>query len=164
MPGVENVTLKNAGVSQTAFVGAAASSNLKWIHLPGNEVSSLEGLPIIESVVGLDLTGNPITDEGLARVAAVFPNLKHLNLRDTKITDNLVQQVAKVRWLTTLDLVGTKVTGKGLVALEVCPILNGIYVSKSQMTDEVRKHYDSKTDRRMQLWLPGDDPPAIKRE
>lgn len=155
-PGLESVTYGNSGIDQASLAACTAPPSLKWIHVPVNKFTSLDGLPVMDSVVGLNLAHNPIGDGGLTRIAQLFPRLKHLNLSGTKITDQVVANLTGLPFLISINLQDTATTESLFIALGACERLNVIHPDKSRSTESARKHYESKK-RLMQFLSPSYD-------
>ena len=64
----------------------------------------------------LELARSPITDRGLAHIAAL-DQLRRLSLAATRITDNGLQHLRGMRNLEVLDLDGTTISDAGLIHL-----------------------------------------------
>ena len=96
----------------------------------------------LETVTGLGLSATKITDEGLKDVAKLR-NLKFLDLTETQITDAGLKEVAKLQKLEQLYLIGTKITDAGLMDLAKLQKLKRLALNRTQITDagvaELRK-------------------------
>ncbi len=86
----------------------------------------LEHLAGLSTVVGLDLSDNPITDEGMRHVGQV-PHLQWLQLSGTQITDEGIKHLAHLKHLHTLDITRTAVTQEGAKYLAEMPMLEVVY-------------------------------------
>lgn len=78
------------------------------------------------SVVGLDLSENPITDEGLRCVAEV-PHLQWLQLSGTRITDEGLKHLRGLEHLRVLDLSDTRITQGAAQHLAEIKHLEAVY-------------------------------------
>ncbi len=83
----------------------------------------------------LDLSGQDITDEQLAEKLKGLPNLKWLNLNNTKITDAGLVHLKGLTNLKVLWLEDTKITDAGLVHLKGLTNLKRLYLWNTKVTD-----------------------------
>ena len=83
----------------------------KRIYKPKGELTKAD----LDKVRRLSLFNTKITDEGLKEVAKL-KQLTYLNLADTQITDAGLNEVAKLQQLILLWLSDTKVTDAGVAA------------------------------------------------
>jgi hypothetical protein len=83
----------------------------------------------------LSLWGTPITDEGLAHVAALT-QLESLTLHDTSVSDGGLPRLARLVKLRKLSLGKTGVTDAGLKSLTALPKLEELGLDHLQVTDE----------------------------
>ncbi len=72
----------------------------------------LESMQLPARVTTLDLTGNDITDAGVARLAGMkdLEHLEHLKLDKTKVTAACMADIKKFPNLSSVSLVGTPFT------------------------------------------------------
>jgi Leucine Rich repeat len=82
----------------------------------GLQSDDLEPLSKLKRLEWLQLSGNPIDDEGMKHVAAIG-EISSLMLDGTRITDRGLETVCRIRSLTDLDLAGTRITDAGLAHL-----------------------------------------------
>lgn len=83
----------------------------------------------------LNLADSRITDEGLAELQKL-PKLARLNLFGTKITDEGLQHVGKLKSLTSLQIGDTLITDVGLRELHGLKNLKSLFVCRTGITDE----------------------------
>jgi uncharacterized membrane protein len=88
-------------------------------------MSELSGLR--DQTVQLKLTGQPVQDEDL-RSLGQLPNLTHLQLERTLITDDAIAVINGYTRLEQLNLYGTAVTDKGLAQLARNKKLKKLYL------------------------------------
>lgn len=89
---------------------------------------SLENLSKVkEQLVELSLAKMPVKDEDIALIAK-FPNLEKLNLNQTDITGNTLDQLAQCKLLSSVALSGTKISKDKLQKLLVLPALTEVFV------------------------------------
>ena len=88
----------------------------------------------------LDLGGTAVTDAGLAHLVAM-PNLTRLHLERTAVTDAGLTNLAGMQKLHSLDLYGTAVTDAGLESLQPLPQLKELYLWKTKVTPAAAKAF-----------------------
>ena len=71
----------------------------------------------LEKVVSINLNFTKITDEGLKELPKL-KQLTYLRLFSTQITDSSLKELAKLKQLTSLNLNNTKVTKAGVAELQ----------------------------------------------
>ena len=64
----------------------------------------------------LDLSGCPITNEGLRAIVQI-PRLLHLSLNHTPVDNSAIELMQKIKSLKGLGLNGTKITKEGVAKL-----------------------------------------------
>ena len=105
--------------------------NFRDRELNDNKLKHRVGLT---GVVGLDLSENPITDEGLRYVGEV-PHLQWLQLSDTNITDRGIEHLRDLKHLRCLDLTGTRITQEAASVLAEIPQLEIVYARRSRLRE-----------------------------
>ena len=85
----------------------------------------------LEKVVSLNLNFTKITDEGLKELPKL-KQLTYLRLFSTQITDSSLKELAKLKQLTSLNLNNTKVTKAGVAELQKA-------LSKCKITHNTKK-------------------------
>lgn len=89
---------------------------------------SLENLSkVSQQLVVLSLAKMPVKDEDIALIAK-FPNLEKLNLNQTDITGNTLDQLAACKHLSSIALAGTKITKEQFKKLANLPALAEVFV------------------------------------
>jgi hypothetical protein len=101
----------------------------------------------------LDLAGTRVTDAGLASLA-MMPHLTRLHLERSGTTDAGLIQVARLPDLEYLNLYGTAVTDAGLEPLRPMAHLNQLYLWQTKVTASGSQALvDARTDRaQIQQW------------
>jgi hypothetical protein len=89
----------------------------------------------LKAVPRMNLSGQPITDEGLKTIRTVTA-LADLNLLGTMVSDAGVNELTGMPALTTLNLRDTRVTNKGLTLLLESKTLKRIDLGPKQVNDE----------------------------
>ena len=88
------------------------------VSLTDDNMDELERFPKLTS---LCLSGCPITDEAVKRVAQLQPELQHLCLSGTKISGECLPELASLRSLTDLQLHETSVDDAAIAHLTSLP-------------------------------------------
>jgi serine/threonine protein kinase len=83
----------------------------------------LDHLREMRGLIGLNLPGAPITDEGVEKVLAANLPLKVLSLTNTAVSDTGLAHIAKIKTLEHLGLNDTRTTADGLAHLRQLPNL-----------------------------------------
>ncbi|WP_342086869.1 c-type cytochrome domain-containing protein [Dyadobacter sp. OTU695] len=91
-------------------------------------------LPVAEQVTWLKLGGTKITDNGLKEIARL-KNLTKLHLEHTGITDQGIAQIKALPHLEYLNIIDTKIGDVGLKSIATLKGLRSIYVWQSAVTD-----------------------------
>ena len=107
-----------------------------YLDLSGQPITD-QGLRYLvqANVVGLVLKGTSIGDKGLRHLRD-SESLKILNLADTRVTDDGLEHLSQLRKLETLDLSGTSVEGRGLGHLVKVKSLKTLILAGTKLTDE----------------------------
>jgi hypothetical protein len=71
----------------------------------------------LSDLLVVELAHTKVGDEA-AKVLAGYPKIFYLDLEDTQVTDACVPHVLKLKKLEFLDVRGTKLTAKGVAALD----------------------------------------------
>ena len=95
----------------------------------------LEHLPTLTGLRRLDLSGTPVTDEGLAKLKAIS-TLDGLILHGAAISDRGAAHLKELRELGYLDLSGTAVSDAGLVHLHGLTNLWQVNFRETRVTPE----------------------------
>jgi serine/threonine protein kinase len=106
-----------------------------YLDLSGQPITD-QGLRYLvkANVVGLILKGTSIGDDGLRHLRD-SEHLKVLNLADTRVTDDGLEHLSRLRKIETLDLSGTSVNGSGLRHLEQVTSLKTLILAGTELTD-----------------------------
>jgi uncharacterized membrane protein len=91
-------------------------------------------LPVAEQVTWLKLGGTKITDNGLKEIARL-KNLTKLHLEHTGVTDQGIAQIKTLPHLEYLNIIDTKIGDAGLKSIATLKGLRSIYVWQSAVTD-----------------------------
>lgn len=104
----------------TAIVGCGKKSTLPADQQAmADEIKDRKGICGVTAELGVmavNLQGTDADDAFVKRLS-VFPNLQRLSLRATKITDESVPALVKMKELRVLDVGDTKLTEKGKAAI-----------------------------------------------
>ncbi len=104
----------------------------------------------------LSLGGSRITDDSLASLTPLFPNLKSLSLARTAITDKGLASLADAAALESLHLEGTAITDAGLASLTKLPRLSYLNLHSTKITDAgLRTLASLKPLRKLYVWGTG---------
>src|SRR4051812_10597446 len=150
---LQSLNLSECEVSEQELPAVAVLSELKELNLlrlnqfrQGGSllgmgdgcVASLRGLSRLET---LSLSGNRITDKGLAMIAQQHPALEYLEIDATDVSDAGLASIQSLRKLKSVHLGGTLVTPEGIKKLQVaCPGL------------EIDLHVDPEVERYLTEW------------
>lgn len=108
----------------------------------GLRSADLEPLAALKQLDWLQLSQNPIDDDGMKHVAAIGA-ITTLMLDGTQITDRGLETICRIGTLMDLDLAGTKVTDAGLAHLRELKQLVHVDLRDTQVTgtgiDELKK-------------------------
>ena len=117
-PEVQSLGLEKTHVTDRGFASLPPLRNLRYLMLTDVQISDAAaalhryGCP---ELFHLNLGGTNITDVGVAEVAQM-PRLTDLHLNATKVTDAAIKNLAPLLKLNDLGLRGTAVTSAGLDA------------------------------------------------
>ncbi len=139
-----------------ALVDARRTRKLQYLHLQGNELTDVSGVPLgaspmMETLVALDLRANrlgPASAEALAR--ANPPRLTTLWLSANPIGDEGVRALARSPWmaqLRELNLDGTGMSDAGAEALLQSPHVDSIrklICLKNELSEEMEQRLSRK--------------------
>ena len=87
----------------------------------------------LEKVVSLNLNFTKITDEGLKELPKL-KQLTYLRLFSTQITDSSLKELAKRQQLTAIDLGSTQITDTGLKELAKLKQLTSLNLNNTKVT------------------------------
>ncbi|QDU25403.1 Leucine Rich repeats (2 copies) [Anatilimnocola aggregata] len=116
---LETLDLRNCTFTSDSAVHLGKLSRLKVLVLNSTTADDrlLESADFSRLEV-LSLNDCQISDRGLKQVIAGSLRLKYLLLRNTRVTDEGVEQLLDLPWLTHLDLRGTRITRQALATVE----------------------------------------------
>ena len=102
----------------------------------------------------LDLGGTGITDKGLEQLAQAMPNLARLHLERTSVSDEALAKLQGLQQLEYLNLYGTTTTDAALEPLRQLPRLKQLYLWQTKVTPvAVKEFVDARTDhQQLQRW------------
>jgi hypothetical protein len=133
---------------------AADSEQVQAIRKIGGQVRPAGGAEEAWKVE-FQLTGKSLTDEGLARVAAL-KNIVRLNLRDTKVTSSGLVHLKGLTSLNRLHLERTAVDDSGTSHLAGLVNLEYLNLYNTRITDKTLAHLAGlKKLRQLYLWQTG---------
>lgn len=105
---------------------------------------NLENLSKVrEQLVILNLAKMPVKDEDIALIAN-FSNLERLNLNQTDITGNTLEQLKKCKKLESIALAGTKISKENLQKLLDLPTLKEVFVWNTVIDDAMVVEFSKK--------------------
>lgn len=117
---LRELSINEAGLQNAALVHIGGLSNLEVLTISGNKISDA-GLKHLQELTKLRRLG--------------IRNSSHQDSR-MEITDEGLAQLAPLRELRSLDLVGTAVTGEGLRHLSNFPHLESLFLSGPWINDD----------------------------
>ncbi|WP_435356820.1 FN3 associated domain-containing protein [Emticicia sp. SJ17W-69] len=108
------------------------------------ERKTLENLSkVSEQLVILNLAKMPVKDEDITLIAN-FPNLERLNLNQTDITGNTLEQLKKCKKLESIALAGTKISKGNLQKLLDLPTLKEVFVWNTAIDEATTNEFSKK--------------------
>lgn len=118
-PSLRTLLVQNTSVTDIGF------QHLEMTHLNRLEFGSaaisdaaLKSVACIKTLDIIDVSGQAVSDAGV-RFLSTLPALSgKLVMRATSTTDESIDHLAKLKWLKTLDIVGTQVTSEGVDRLQ----------------------------------------------
>ncbi len=106
--------------------------NLQSLNLSGTAIDDrLQAISSLKSIIKLDLgdTNVGVDHSTLGRVLTSLPALQELNLKSTKVTDDLSPYLGEMKQLASLNLSRTSISSKSLPALAMLSNLRGLDLS-----------------------------------
>lgn len=94
--------------------------------------------PVADQIRWVDLARTKVTDNGLAQIGKM-KHLTRLHLENTEITDKGLDHLKGLAELEYLNLYGTKVSDAGIMKLAANKNLKKLFVWQSQVTEEGAK-------------------------
>lgn len=122
---LSELILDHTDIKTLAPIVTGGRPSLRRLSLAGTPVDD-EQLVLLSKLTGLellDLSGCPVTDQGIAAQLPGLPNLQALALRGTSVSDVAVGKLAACSTLRILWLSDTAVTSQGLSPLARLPQL-----------------------------------------
>lgn len=107
---------------------------LSDLCLSDESLAHLETLQRHSDLHGVNLSGTPVTDEGLRRLSALG-RLEVLSLVGTQITDDGLMHLQNLCGLQRLSLCKTSITDRGLAHLAALSQLRMLYLDEVAITD-----------------------------
>ena len=132
------------------------------VRTPISNETLAELVKIAPQILRLNLRNAGLTD-AQAQTLARFPNLRVLRLEGNPITDAALGPITGLKSLTYLNLVNTKVTDSGIAQLEALPRLSRLYVWGTGVTEAATQQLQA--DRNHLLLVAGvkpEDIPALE--
>ena len=116
-------------------ISAADNSRELSFYLSSKPVSDaqLQTAKAIGQVIWVNLAGTDVTNDGLQHLAEM--PIQKLHLERTKVGDDGMKHVAKLKDLTYLNIYDTKVSDAGLEHLKELKNLQKLFVWKSAVTE-----------------------------
>lgn len=102
----------------------------------------------------LHLSGCQITDAGVALLAEHCWRLTGLSLDNTPITDRALKELAKLRFLETIDLHHTNITDEGILALRGLKKLSSVAAWNTKVTRKSKEQGSRATRIEIELGFP----------
>lgn len=139
-------------IDRLGGVVTADDAGVKKIDLAKTAVTDadLVLLDAFPELVELDLRLTKVTDEGIPHVARL-KKLRFLNLFRTPLTDRGLQQLSGLTELETLLIGGTKITSEGLAALRPLSHIHKISVFDTGIDDAAVEHLKTMSSLRILL-------------
>ena len=150
---LQTLNLSECDVSEKGLAALAPLGELRELNLSrlnqfryGTEVqgmgdgcvASIRGLTRLET---LSLSGNRITDKGLAMIAVQHPALEYLDLDATDVSDAGLEALLSLKRLKSVHLGGTLMTPEGVKSLQA---------AKPGL--EIELHVDPEVERHLSAW------------
>lgn len=110
--------------------------NLSKISLRANPISSkvLQKLPSIPSAGVVDFEGClEFGDAEVKELCRIFPNMRYLSLKSTKVSDAGVRHLARLKFLAHVDLARTSVSNRMIPVLASIPQLREVELDNTKV-------------------------------
>jgi serine/threonine-protein kinase len=121
---LEELDLSRTGFNGDGIPALSKFENLRTLALASDHITDpdLTSLKKLVGLINLDLSDNPkITDAALS-VISKLPKLRQLNLTKTGINGQGLTELRNLRDLSMLNIGGTKVDDRGVVAIHSLPL------------------------------------------
>lgn len=117
---LRKLVLANCKIEDGAITALETLTNLKTLDLsstnfPLSKLDEVVKLPALDTLV---LADSDIDDGILTLIAVKLPGLKHLDLRNTNVTEKGILELRKLRKLESVDVEGAAVARPALEALK----------------------------------------------
>ncbi|QDT14542.1 Leucine Rich repeats (2 copies) [Alienimonas californiensis] len=132
-PGLTSVFADETDFDDDDLASVVACERLQSLTLRGAAVTDagIRTLPKRPTLRWLSLTDTAVTDETVRRLAERCPNLDHLDLSGTRVTDAALPHLARFTSLTVLNLAGTRVTAAAADPVIDWPALESLTLSEA---------------------------------
>ncbi len=108
----------------------------------GIRSEDLTGLSRCQSLEWLQLSENPVDDDGLKHLTGL-PHLTRLMIDVTGITDDGLKTLVPMKALEQLDVANTRISDAGLESIGQLPALQVLWLSGTAITDAGLQHLES---------------------
>ena len=133
---IKSLFLGDTKISGSGLVHLRGMKGLQTLHLARTRVTDLGPLAgSLDNLIWLDLSGTPITDEGLAPLVR-STNLSFLLLQDVAITDAGLAHLRRASKIDSLLLDRTPITDAGIDALPQFFRLTSISLTKTKVSSD----------------------------
>ena len=96
---------------------------------------------VSNDILGLNLKGTKLTDSGLSYLCGLqFPKLQSLNIAETLVSDEGLQELGRLTMLEKLNLSSCKITGKGFSDIKGIINLDYLDLSNTLISDDELLH------------------------
>jgi hypothetical protein len=119
-------------VTSLLFACVAGATEIDAVAMVERLGGTVEGSPVTK----VDLHESAVTDDHLGILAAAFPELRHLDLRKTKVTDAGVAHLKALKNLQFLNLFRTPLTDAGLASIRELTQLETLLIGGTKVTSE----------------------------
>jgi Leucine-rich repeat (LRR) protein len=136
LPALIGFSASGRGITEKGLAVLSSAPMLRDLGLRETSIRDLRPFgPPIASLRFLDLTGTPVTDDGLAPLAGTSRMLRLL-LSRTDIGDAGLAHLGAMSKLNDLRLEGTRVTDAGLARLSGLASLRNLWLRRTRITGE----------------------------
>lgn len=132
-PKLNKVLLSGTGLSSESLRLIGSKDSLRVLALPFNKIETLSHANKLYRLESLNVSSNPLTDEGIIQLGEKFPNLSSLDLSSTLITDKGIDSVTGVQSLT---LINVNITLSAINKLTQSPKVKYVYVGASKFNEQ----------------------------
>ncbi|QMU28603.1 c-type cytochrome domain-containing protein [Adhaeribacter radiodurans] len=128
--------IKNLGVVVSPLTRDNSYVALNMVNAPNFSDADIQLLAkLSDNIIWLDMSETKITDNGLVHLKKL-KNLTRLSLDQTAVSDAGLSAIQSLTHLKYLNLYGTKVTDQGLKILASCKSLKSIYLWQTKVTSQ----------------------------